>query len=57
MRAAGLNLVLKGAAANKINTKMVQLEIRKAEFDQVLVDAEEPPPCCACMFERPAGSE
>ena len=39
-----LNLILKGGAADKINLKMVQLESRKAEFEQVLGDAEEPPP-------------
>ncbi len=33
-----------GGAAGKINTKMVQLEGRKAELEQALVDAEEPPP-------------
>ncbi|MEA2917038.1 MAG: site-specific recombinase [Bradyrhizobium sp.] len=39
-----LNLILKGGAADKINTKMVQLESRKAELERVLVDAGEPPP-------------
>ena len=39
-----LNLILKGGAADKINAKMVQLESRKAELEQVLADAEEPPP-------------
>ena len=39
-----LNLILKGGAADTINTKMVRLESRKAELDQVLGDAEEPPP-------------
>jgi len=39
-----LNLILKGGAADKINTKMVQLENRKAELEQTLIDAEEPPP-------------
>lgn len=39
-----LNLILKGGAADKINTKMVQLESRRAELEQALVDAEEPPP-------------
>ena len=31
-----LNLILKGGAADKINAKMVQLESRKAELEQVL---------------------
>src|SRR5258706_4249653 len=39
-----LNLILKGGAADKISTKMVQLESRKAEPEQALVDAEEPTP-------------
>lgn len=39
-----LNLILNGGAADKINSKMVQLESRKAEVEQVLADAEEPPP-------------
>jgi site-specific DNA recombinase len=39
-----LNLILKGGAADKINAKMVQLERRKAELEQLLANAEEPPP-------------
>src|SRR4051794_7431789 len=39
-----LNLILKGGTADIINTKMVQLESRKAELEQALVDAEEAPP-------------
>jgi len=39
-----LSLILKGGAADKINTKMVQLESRKAELEQVWGDAEEPTP-------------
>ncbi|MCP3473126.1 hypothetical protein NLM33_22670 [Bradyrhizobium sp. CCGUVB1N3] len=39
-----LNLILKGGAADKINTKMVQLESRRAELEQASVDAEEPRP-------------
>jgi len=39
-----LNLVLKGGAADKINAKMVQLEGRKTELEQLLADVEEPPP-------------
>ena len=37
-----LNLILKGGAADTINTKMVQLESRKAELDRVLVDEPAP---------------
>ena len=37
-----LNLILKGGAADKINTKMVQLESRRTRT--ALVNAEEPPP-------------
>ncbi|MGY3609597.1 MULTISPECIES: recombinase family protein [unclassified Bradyrhizobium] len=39
-----LDLILKGSAADRINSKMVQLESRKAELEQVLSDADEPPP-------------
>ena len=39
-----LDLILKGGAADKINTKMVQLEHRKAEVERQLADAETPPP-------------
>jgi len=39
-----LNLILKGKAADKINAKMVQLEGRKAEPEQLFADVEEPPP-------------
>ncbi len=39
-----LNLILKGGAADRINSKMVQLESRKAELEQELSDADEPPP-------------
>jgi site-specific DNA recombinase len=39
-----LKLILKGGAADKINTKMVQLASRKAELERALVDAEKPPP-------------
>ncbi|MEH2492661.1 hypothetical protein [Bradyrhizobium sp. AZCC 2230] len=46
-----LNLILKGGAADKINTKMVQLESRRAELEQALVDAEEPPPCCTPRWQ------
>ena len=35
-----LDLILKGGAADKINTKMVQLEHRKAEVERQLADAE-----------------
>jgi site-specific DNA recombinase len=31
-----LNLILRGGAADRINTKMVQLEDRKAELEQQL---------------------
>ncbi|WP_204306040.1 hypothetical protein, partial [Escherichia coli] len=37
-------LILKGGAADAINTKMVQLEHRKAEVERQLADAETPPP-------------
>ena len=39
-----LVLILRGGAADKINTKMVQLEHRKAEVERQLADAETPPP-------------
>ncbi len=39
-----LDLILKGGAADTINTKMVQLEHRKAAVERQLADAETPPP-------------
>ena len=39
-----LNLILKGAAADAINAKMVLLEARKKELALFLAEAEEPPP-------------
>ena len=39
-----LNLILKGGAADAINSKMVLLEHRKKELALFLAEAEEPPP-------------
>ncbi|WP_322516076.1 hypothetical protein SR870_00355 [Rhodopseudomonas palustris] len=39
-----LNLILEDGAADRINAKMVQSEVRKAELERQLADAEEPPP-------------
>jgi site-specific DNA recombinase len=39
-----LDLILKGGAADKINTKMVGLEQRKKEVEAFLAEADEPPP-------------
>ena len=39
-----LNLILKGGAADAINTKMVLLEQRKKELALFLAEADEPPP-------------
>jgi site-specific DNA recombinase len=39
-----LNLILKGGAAERINTKMVQLEARKGQLVRTLAEMDEPPP-------------
>jgi site-specific DNA recombinase len=46
------NLILEGGAADKITTKMVQLESRKAELEQALIDAEEPPPLLYTRWQK-----
>jgi site-specific DNA recombinase len=39
-----LDLILKGGAADRINEKMVKLEVRKKHLQSFLMEAEEPPP-------------
>jgi hypothetical protein len=39
-----LNLILKGGAAERINAKMVELEVGKAELERALAETEELPP-------------
>jgi site-specific DNA recombinase len=39
-----LDLILKGGAADRINEKMVKLEVRKKHLESFLVEAAEPPP-------------
>ena len=39
-----LNLILQGGAADKINARMVAMEARKKELEQMLAAADEPPP-------------
>ncbi|WP_240334308.1 hypothetical protein [Sphingobium estronivorans] len=39
-----LNLILRGGAADKINARMVAMETRKKELEQMLAAADEPPP-------------
>lgn len=42
-----VDVILKGGAAERINKTMVGLEARKRELENVLANADEPPPAFA----------